>query len=594
MDIFKIFRKTKADDQSKDRLSTTFESDGLHIHLDKELHSPDPQSLLDALDGCSRSETILGGYLLQLVIEGQANLTQNAIRIEWGDLHKILEEDQFKGLVDSLEIPPQCDWQPILDCHGALSDPHFQVFIKGWVEDGRLLTSSPSIKGAIAQSANGNRLLPKSCWGLTRSLAASPAIERSQHDNELFWGEVRALAVEAGALYASQYLERTVVLTPNTLKLGPTKEKTSFGSVYIVNPTFTGAPADWLVAFDKLASVQPHYDLNEGGGRTRVIITEPVKKVLEVIKRDMPGRRVAGAKAEKFIRNPTSFLGEETAKVIDHEDFEKTREQIGPLETSVNIVGTYDHGRVTGALAQITEIFKNDTRSFIECIGQLSILKELRLGLEKSLSQEREWHPWREYDLTLDANTPAQIEKLGHLIDLWEHQSDEPISLEDIFEISGYSERIEGVGYQGTIYIPALKKDSSQEDDGGWVDPNNLIPYLRVCTEENPSGVFVPVTDDWADSFEQKVIGAETEEAELVHDAHLPSPLKTLQARRLLEGVRALLNYKNAVKTDSEGGDKPRKSQKETLLLKTNFDRLDYIEERSDQCKHPTVPPVTS
>ena len=590
MDIFKIFRKTTADDQLNNILKSTYESDGLSIHLVNQLPSAEPQSLLDALDGCSRTETILGGYLLQLVIEGQAHLTIDGININWTDLYKIIEDEQFKGLVDSLEIPAQCAWQPILDCQGALSDPHFQVFIKGWINEGRQLSTSPKITGAVAVTADGHYLLPKSCWELHASLNASSASstdKKSQHDNELLWGEVRALAVESGALYASQYLERTVVLTPNTLKLGPTKEKTSFGSVYVVNPTFTGAPSDWLVTFDKFSSVQSHYDINDGSGRTRVIITEPVKKVLEVIKRDMPGRRIAGAKAEKFIKNPTSFLGEETAEVIDQKDFEATRERIGPLETGLQIIGSYDHGRVTGAIARITEIFKNETRSFDEGIGKLNALKELRAGLEKSLTQEREWHPWREFDLTLDANTHIQIEKLGHLIDLWEHQSDEPISLEDIFELSGYSERIEGVGYQGTIYIPALKKDPSEEDEGGWVDPNNLTPIIRVCTEENPAGVCVPVTDEWADSFEQKVISAESDQAELVHDGHLPSPLKTLQARLLLEGVRALLNYKNAVKTDSGGGEKGPNEKKETLILKTNFERLDYIEERSDRLTLP-------
>jgi len=590
MDIFKIFKKNRVESVARPRFHCTYDSTGLNVHLETHLTSPTPERLLDALDGSSRTETVLGGYLLQLIIEEQARLNLDSVTIEWGNLYKIFEDDQFAGLVDSLGLPSQCAWRPILDCQGALSDQSFKVFIKGWINEGRQLPTSPKITGAVAETAGGHYLLPRSCWELHASLNASSASstdKRTQHDNELFWGGVRALAVESGAFYASQYLECTVVITPNTLKLSPTKEKTSFGSVYVVNPTFTGAPDDWLGAFDKFSSVQAHYDINDRGGRTRVIITEPVKKVLEVIKRDMPGRRVTGAKAEKFIKNPTSFLGEETAEVIDQEDFEATRDQIGPLETAFQIIGSYDHGRVTGTIVRITEILKNETRSFDERIGQLNALKELRAGLEKSLAQEREWHPWREFDLTLDANTNIQIEKLGHLIDLWEHQSDEPISLEDIFELSGYSQRIEGVGYQGTIYIPALKKDSSQKDEGGWVDPNHLTPILRVCTEENPAGVYVPITDEWADDFEQKVISAEAAQAELVHDGYLASPLKTLQARLLIEGVRTLLNHKNAVKTEGGGGEKRPREKKKTLLLKTNFERLDYIEERSNRLTIP-------
>jgi SNF2-related domain/Helicase conserved C-terminal domain len=585
MDIFKIFRKAKTEGSSKHLLHSTYDNDGVTIELDVPLPSPDTQCLMDALDDCSRNETVLGGYLLQLVIEGQATLTSTSIKISWETIYNILSDVQFSGLIDSLGLPVPCRWCPILDCRGTLTDSNFTVFIKGWADGDRQLSTDPKILGAVVESSEAMYLLPKSSWELISTLSKPnkpPSTTRSQHDNELYWGEVRAIATEAGALYASRYLEHTVVLTPHSLQLGLTRDKTSFGSVYTVNPGFRDAPPDWLGAFDKFASVQPHYDLNGANGRTRVIITEPVKKILEVIKTDMPGRRVAGAKAEKFIKNPTSFLGEETATAIDLKDFEENRGTISPLETSFHVRGFYDQGRVIGAVIEITEIFANEaTKSYEERISQLKILDELLHAIGKSVSQEREWHPWREYDLTLDASTPIHLEKMTQLRDLWEHQSDAPISFEDLFELSGYSERIEGVGIQRTVYVPVLKKDPSN-DESGWVDPNNLTPLLRIVTEDNPEGVIVPVTEKWANAFEQKVAAGEADGVELIHDPYLPTPLGTLQARLLLEGIRALLKYKDKIKNADPSPPSEEKLPKETLLLKTNFAKLDYQEQRSN------------
>ena len=43
----------------------------------------------------------------------------------------------------------------------------------------------------------------------------------------------------------------------------------------------------------------------------------------------MPGRRVAGQRAEAFIRNPFAVLGEDANQVLSEEGFEEARDDAG-------------------------------------------------------------------------------------------------------------------------------------------------------------------------------------------------------------------------------------------------------------------------
>ncbi|MDZ7653252.1 MAG: hypothetical protein U5L03_12265 [Burkholderiaceae bacterium] len=140
---------------------------------------------------------------------------------------------------------------------------------------------------------------------LVSRFASRGAERRTQHENELAWGEIRSIADAARAFYRTPYLQTTYVLTPKTLRLPLRKEETPFGRVLTVDPTFDGAPEGWLKAFYGFNFVQPHYNLvARDGGHVKVVALEAVRRVLDVIKRDMPGRRVAGSAAERSFTTP--------------------------------------------------------------------------------------------------------------------------------------------------------------------------------------------------------------------------------------------------------------------------------------------------
>jgi hypothetical protein len=80
--------------------------------------------------------------------------------------------------------------------------------------------------------------------------------------------------------------------------------------------------------FDRLGGVPARYEIPDGDGLTHVLISPEVATVLREIKR-MPGRRVAGERAEAFLRNPFAALGPDAEKVVDAEQFERARDDAG-------------------------------------------------------------------------------------------------------------------------------------------------------------------------------------------------------------------------------------------------------------------------
>ena len=155
-----------------------------------------------------------------------------------------------------------------------------------------------------------------------------PKGEKTRERNFCEWGRIRALARQAGARL-DNFLDKTVVLTPETLKLRLHRVDDDGMRVVEVEPTFNEAPDTWLPALEKGRTVLPRYDLNAiGGGIVHVVVEPAVRHVLEQIKR-MPKRRVVGERAEAFLHNPYALLGEDAATVIPSEEFEAARLDAG-------------------------------------------------------------------------------------------------------------------------------------------------------------------------------------------------------------------------------------------------------------------------
>ncbi|PXW22304.1 SNF2-related protein [Paraburkholderia caballeronis] len=583
MGFFDFFKRATTAKTHEPTLKIVWTGEGAWVEFARDLPEPTAEALLEAIHTAGPEDTVLGAYLAQLAAEERCVLEESGALIPWLDLYELQGAVEHVGALRLLALPPQGPLRPILDCSGSLSSPEFELDVVGWT-DGIRQIQPDGLIGAIATIDNEQQMLAAAAWATVSEVARfrtrSPN-ERNQHFHELAWGRIRRVADQAGALFANPYLETTFVLTPETLRLPLLKDETPFGRVLTVSPTFDGAPDGWLTAFDGFNSVQLHYDLTRGAGRVRVVISEPVRKVLEVIKREMPGRKVAGSKAQKFVHNPFAFLGETAYEVLKEDEFERDRADAGPVAALFSIVGRFDAGRITVVDLLVTEHYGDGgARTDVTGFNTPEQLDEFLVRLKNALELEREFLPWDEFDLTLDAESTLQLEQGLLLCHMWRTQPDERIDFEDVYQLDGYSSRIEGIGAVKPIYVPVFQKDKKEaEGDEGWL-PSDLTPMVKVTLQGHEGDVLIPLTKEWAQEFDKQVSEAEATGQPEVRNGSLPTAIATPQARTLADSFLSMVGAQDQIKGEKGRQTREAKKAKQTLLVKTNFHGVDYFEER--------------
>jgi len=586
MRFFDKFRRVNQTDAVTSLISRSFDTDGITFELsggDSFENSSDFLDEVHRLNG-DATDCVFAAYLMQLSENGRCTVNSTGCLISWDAVYELISDPEHRVAFQMCDLPPVSGMRPILSCDGTLSDPEFKLNLDGWMDGNREIALTSQI-GGLAVVGETSVLLSSAAWETVQIISEfnkRPNSLRNQHANELAWGRIREVADKCGALYATPYLETTLVLTPNTLRLPTVREDTPFGRVVTVSPTFDKAPSEWLKAFDGFNSVKPHYDITRGGGRVRVVISEPVRKVLEVIKREMPGRKVAGSRAEKLIHNPWAFLGESAQEVISENEFMTDRMESGPTAAYFSINPKIINGYINSIELCVTEHFGNGgLRTTVQPLKSSDVLGEFIRKLEGALLEDREWFSWDEFDLNIDAESSLQLEQALQLQHLWKTQPAVRISLEEVYELAGYSERIEGIGRAKAIYVPVFQKPAPLEgkEDEGWL-PGDLTPMVRVTLQGVEDQVLIPLTKQWVADFEKQVQEAEAASAPEVVNGTLPTAIPTGHARALVDGFNGMLGAQDRVRGDGVSKTKEKKNSKETLLVKTNFTGVDYKEDR--------------
>lgn len=595
MGLFDLFSRSGTSSSAiPAALRTQITPQGLLLNFNASVAAADLEALLESDESATTEEKLLRAYLSDLFIDGKCQLSADGVMLPWHVFYQLAADAEHASLLTLITPPTISQVVPILENTGVVSDETFHVQISGWILDGQKvdvqIVRAPEVrvKGQVAiVTREVNELLD------ALSTAFSPSAKpRSQQENEAAWGLTRALALKAGALFGSRYLASTIVLTPQTLRIQATKQDSSFGRVYTVEPTFDGAPDGWLAAFDGFHAVQSHYDITRDGGRVRILLSEPVRKVLEVVKREMPARKVAGAKAERFVHNPRAYLGDYAESVLGEVEDTEEAADVETVATSFHLEAAVEHGAIVSTTLIINEFYADGySGSFKEVIESPEALYKLTAKIGDALSDQRLIVAFNEFDLTLDANAEVELDRMLSILHAWQSQGDSIIKLEDIYELSDYSDRVEGIGIAKPIYVPLLQKEKKDGSEGnGWL-PDDLTPILKVMLPGSGEPVFVPLTKDWVETYEGKVAEAEKSGAVTVDDPAIPSSLQVAHARVLVDGFKALMSSqepsgvrpKPVKGEDSDGQNKESgkgPNKKETLLVKSNFHRIDYIEAR--------------
>jgi len=519
-------------------------------------------------------------YLLQLEEEGFARFEPGTVILPWEAIYQLLDSPEHVGSVLLLGLPAILPIAPNLQSWGGLTDSRFSIAVAGWRhQDGAPLGHQPNTVGAIVELDGREALLPETSWRLlqaVKTFAGLPATEKTANRNRRDWAHIRGLAIAARA-GLDNFLARTVILTPEKLQLRLRKARVDSTTVVEVIPEFEGVPSGWLRALDGYDSVQERYDIPDGGGMVQVLIEPAVKTVLSEVKR-MPDRRVAGRRAEAFVRNPFALLGEDAGQVISDEEFEEAREDAGIYFCRFTVQVTRDEVGICGASLLIESSQRSAVTTETYTFNSPNDLRDFIRELENKLSQGMQCCAWRGWDLELLGEAEDQLRTLRDSLAEWLRPRP-LVRLSGVYDLSRYSERIKEIGQEKTYYSAYIRKAS---DDEGWF-PDNVTLGFFWTPEGSTEPIGISIDPEQLDIIAGDIAKAKAEGKVELHLPSCPKPIRLAEAEGLLASLREAIadvkegTFPNTLKVEPPD-TKPKKPL--SLVLKPNIVQVDYSEER--------------
>lgn len=533
-------------------------------------------------------------YLTQLQDSGLGVMLDESFFLSWDDFFQASAIGGYEDLSEILNLPKVTEATPTLVSFGSLTDSNFEVAISHWEDlSGREIR--PSLSGAVLTENNQPQLLKKNQWELiklVKAFASRTADERSDLFHRTQWGKIRRQAIAAEARLDS-FLSASIVLTPEKLKIALNKSQSvGCDSVIEVIPHFDGAPESWVARFDANTAVLDRYDIPTEGGITQVIISSEVKAVLNEIKK-MPGRMVAGSRAEAFLMNPFSALGDDASNVIEEGQFQKAKEDAGIFfERFTPIVERNDFGNVE-RLGLLIESPRSDSdpEIFRELLNDAK-LEEFIEKAQRSIDKELKLIAWDGYDLEVNPDTQSHIQLLQEAL----QQKLSPlltIKYEDVHDLSQYSNRIVDIGIEEPYYSPFIAK---KDADIGWF-PENVVPLITFTPSGETESIAVPINKETLTVLQKKLDEAKVTKQETINVSGLDHPFSIADAERIVQTFTEVWadvaegKFKEPSKKTSSQTQKPSKNKK-TLVLRSNIETVGYIERRALALSTDIAPPV--
>jgi len=517
-------------------------------------------------------------FLSQLEEEGYADAGEDGLLLPWSSLYRLLESQAHGESCGLLELPPLARWTPSLESRGSLTDQKFTIAISGWAgPDGRSPQGNVVIEGATVKIGSDRFLLPERTWAAVQAVAAfhrRPTDARDAESNRRAWAAIRTHAMAAGA-NLSDFLAKTVVLTPERLKIDLRKADAAGNKVIEVSPGFAGQPARWPEIFDRFDEVPERYDIPDGNGIVHVLLSPEARTVLREIKR-MPGRRIAGERAEAFVRNPFSALGPDAATVIDAEQFERARDDAGiSFARFTAKVRRDEHGYPYECALLVEESLAGEIRAEELKFQGADDLGRFLVRLDDRIARGCQCCSWEGFDLEILGDTPDQASLLhAALEDLVRHKG---FSAAEIFDLSHYSDRVDGIGVEKPYYSPFIARKNEEE---GWF-PENVEFGLCYTPEGGGETVAVVLNDETLVGFRSELEKAKEEGRQTFSFPGCPKPVPVDWAESAIATLGNASNNAGAGTFDPQelktsGKGKERKG----LVVKPNVDTLDYEERR--------------
>lgn len=492
---------------------------------------PDGLRLSRNASGASRElpDPLLEAWLCQLEDEGYVALDDAGTLIPWDTVYALQAHPEHAQALSLLGLPPEAPVTPALVSRGTLEDADFAVHVADWWLEDRQLPDGSWI-GAVYAMADRRIRAPAAVWVLlqeVRRFARRPAEERNGHQHRLAWGRLRRMALQAGARLDA-FLHRSVVLTPERLSIGIRKAQVGEDTVIEVQPSFEGAPSDWLERFDRIRDVPQRYDIPTADGILQVVVSPEVRTVLKEIK-GFQGRRVAGARAQAFILNPFAVLGEGAHAVIDEAQFEAARESAGlGYERFLPQFERDAQGypRKVGLLIETaTAVGPNSSETVgLDDAGLAGFVAALKNALARGFPLLG----WEGYDFELQGDAPEHLATLQQAL---EERRQPPVLIRyaDVHDLTHYAARVQEIGIEKPYYSPYIAK----KDPGEPWFPDNIVPVITWTPESDTEARGIPATPALLEQIRLKAADAKAAGQTDFTCPGLPAPMSVREAERL-------------------------------------------------------------
>lgn len=511
----------------------------------------------------------LAAYLDQLFEEDFASQLSDRWLLPWDSLYQLLDDSEHASSLQLLGLPPLSKLQPQLASQGSLAEAGFKVF-QTWRDPVGGAPVEVERCGAVVRCAGGFELLPRAVWELLHAVRALHAAQQEspgEITNQLGWSNIRKLAKRAGA-GMDGFLDKTVVVKPNSLKLNPRKKMVGDTPVIELDVAFEGQPSNWLASFDAYKQVQDSYRIPSADGSVTHVLIEPeVKAVLESV-RALPGRRVAGDEAVSLLRNPFSFIGDDAAKVVDPDEYQdalvdegiyfhhfRLEPRLGEDAKTIQSVGLLLEPISATPLPEVV-------LSFAAPYELAPFVRALEVNLAAGLPASS----WQGHELELSDFDLVQLTGIKELLRGWQHQVDGK-AFEAVVDLSSYGDRVVGIGEAERITSPFLVKEATE----------NWLP-----AEVKDLGIDGELLSKWDassrenfEAFEQRLDEARAagDETVALPGTDLSLPLKA--AEQLFDSWAKKLNPVEALSTLGS-----TKVARAVLHIENNIEEATYAERR--------------
>ncbi|MGZ8340264.1 MAG: SNF2-related protein [Telluria sp.] len=533
--------------------------------------------------GAHIDSPLLAGFMTQLADDGLAVETEEGFLLGWDSLYSAMSQPSYAALQELLQLPAFTQARPALRSSQSLTDRDFSIAIAGWYfEDGAEVggeLTSPLLDDGAQQS-----LMHPQQWALFKEVVAFARRSDAERDDLVhrqYWGRIRKLAMEASARL-DDFLYRSVVLTPEKLHIGLRRsDAVTDDQVIEIEPGFEGAPAGWLEAFDRARDVRDRYDVITPEGIVQVLVTPKVRTVLQEVKR-LPGRRVAGTRAQAFLLNPYATLGADAVDVIEETQFENAREAAG-----------LDYER-------FTPVFERDAASYPLRVGLLietarssgptssetqwltdAQLSTFTKALYRAVTLDFQLVAWDGYDLVVDGSAEQYLKDLKEAL---ERRQAPPtlVSYAQVHDLSGYSARIESIGVEQPYYSPYIAK---KKEVDGWF-PENVLPVVVYTPKDGGEPVAVPTSKPVIEKLKEDLQAAQAAGKSELNVSWVPDPMTLADAQLVVDTFEELFTDIDAGRTiDPSKFHSPAKQAlgpKKQLVLRANIQSVEYEEMRRE------------